>query len=67
MSLLTLPIVLGAAFFAGDLPLLGAKKAIKNVKLQTTAWEYTGSDEPTLERASDVFLRKTLTKTKRDD
>ena len=66
-SLLALPFILLIAFFAGDLPLLGAKKAIRNVKLQTTAWDYTGNGDLSLERAEDVYLRKTLTKTRRDD
>ena len=66
-SLLALPFVLLIAFFAGDLPLLSAKKAIRNVKLQTTAWDYTGNGDLSLEKAEDVYLRKTLAKTRRDD
>ena len=67
VSLLTLPFVLAGAFFAGDLPLLKAKRAIRNVKRGTTAWDYTGNGDLTLVRADDVFLRKTLTKTRRDN
>ena len=67
ISLFTLPFVLLIAFFAGEIPLIGAKKAIRNVRLQTAAWDYTGEGDLSLEKAKDVFLRKTLSKTRRDD
>ena len=66
-SLLFLPVFAVIGFFAGELPLLGAKKALKDVAVKTTAFEYTGKGDLKLEREADVYLGKTLTKTRRDD
>lgn len=66
-SLLALPVILAVGFFMGELPLLGDKRAIRNVEQKKTAFEYTGNEDLRLARAEDVFLNKTTTRQRRDD